>query len=891
MTLISGTKLGPFEIQSPLGAGGMGEVYQARDTRLDRTVAIKVLPTHLSSNPDLKARFEREARAISALSHPHICHLYDVGSQDGIDYLVMELLEGETLAQRIARKPLTLEEALKIGIEVADAMEKAHRSGIIHRDLKPGNIMLTKSGAKLMDFGLAKPQAFAGSQSGAPSFSAVATMTSPQSPITLAGTIVGTVQYMSPEQIQGQDADARSDIFAFGAVLYEMVTGKRAFEGKSQLSVASAILEKEPEPLAMVQPAAPPVLGKVIAACLAKDPAERVQSAHDLGMDLRWIAGSPASSETKESKQFSRAAMMWRAFAMLALVAIAGWGSYRFFLGRQESRVIRFEISPPEKLSFEPVGDNGGMPVVSPQGDKIAFAASGTNVPKALWIRSLDSLTARRLEGTEDAAHPFWSPDGRYLGFFANAKVNKIEVSGGPVTVLADAVNPRGGSWGADDTILFTPDFNNSLMRVRASGGPATPATRLDNTKHSTHRWPWFLPDGKHFLYLAMNHNGGRKEDNGIYFSSLDGKEDHLVVATDAAGQYAGGYLLYHAQTALVAQPFDPSTGRLSGEPVTVVAKARKDLGVWRGIFSASQNGVLIYQPGAANSGGTQLAWYDRSGKLLGKIGQSDVQTDLRLSPDGKRVAVAGLELWVYDLERGSKTRLTYNEGAIRYPSWSPDGKSLIYSVMLPQGGSSMDIRSRPANGGGSETKLSEVPAPYQFPSWTPDGKYLTYIQGPGIAMSLWAVPLSGDRKPFAVVHPLSQQANLFSYRVSPNGKWVVYYVDEGSRTQVYVSKFPSGEGRWQVSTVSGAFPVWRGDGKEIFFETNDSHLISCSFAEKGNDLEIGQPKDLFTVNVAAFGFPYDVSADGQRILLNNAAEEGGIPVNLVINWTAELKK
>ena len=568
MPLSQGTRLGPYEIQSALGAGGMGEVYRARDTRLERTVAVKVLPSHLSANIELKQRFDREAKAISGLQHPHICTLYDIGSQDGVDFLVMEYLEGQTLADRLGKGPLPVELTLRIAAEIAEAIEKAHAQGITHRDLKPANIMLTKAGAKLMDFGLAKPEVAVSGRAISPLTPSTPTMnltslTAATSPLTQKGSIVGTFQYLAPEVLQGTDADARSDIFSFGCVLYEMVAGRHAFGGKSQLSVLTAILEKEPEPIEATPPV-PPMLDRVIRGCLAKDPSERLQSAHDLLMDLRWIAESAGDPEVKKGREIKKSWAAWGVVTLVALLALAGFAGYRWGKGAATGTPLHAEIPLPDKYMLDATGDAGGMPVLSPQGDKIAFVAhSGED--KSLWIRSLSSDRAQRLEGTQGAMHPFWSPDGTNVGFFSNGKLNRVPATGGPVSALADAVNPRGGSWGVNDIIVFAPGFMGTISRVSAQGGIVAAATELDPKKHTTHRWPWFLPDGKHFLFLATSHTGGDPRQNGIYFGSVDSPGTRLVVATDSAAEFASGKLLYRSGTSLVAQPFDPHSGRIVG--------------------------------------------------------------------------------------------------------------------------------------------------------------------------------------------------------------------------------------------------------------------------------------------------------------------------------------
>jgi serine/threonine protein kinase len=907
MALTSGTKLGPYEILAPLGAGGMGEVYRAKDTRLDRTVAIKVLPSHLSSDPELKQRMEREAKAISALQHANICTLHDIGTQDGTDFLVMEYLEGQTLAERLAKGPLPIDQVLKIAIEIAQALEKAHQRGIIHRDLKPANVMLTKAGAKLMDFGLAKPEMAIAPQAVGPFTPSTPTMnlaslTSAASPLTQKGSIVGTFQYMAPELLQGAEADARSDLFSFGCVLYEMITGRRAFEGKSQLSVFTSILEKDPEPITASQPLAPPLLDRVVRACLAKDPADRFQSAHDVAMDLRWIAESGPEESAKPSARFNKSWATWAAAVLFALIALAGIAGYRWAKSSEQSISLHAEIPPPDKFSLDTTGDAGGMPVLSPQGDKLAFVAHSGET-KLLWVRSLSSDSAHALDGTAGAAHPFWSPDGRYIGFFAGSKLMKIPVTGGPIASLADAPNSRGGSWGGNDVIVFAPDFQAALEKVSAQGGTATPATVLDKAKHSTQRWPWFLPDGKHFIFLATSHSGGDPKQNGIYFGSVDSTESHLVVATESAAQYASGYLLYQANPALVAQPFNPQTGTLSGSPIPLVNNLRNDVGVWRSIFAVSQNGLMVYQAGGADSARSHLVWFDRSGKALADYDPqettiNDVRAllgvrDVRLSPDNKRVAFAsGTGIWTLDLERKTKTRITFDQQVVQEPAWSPDSKTLIFSLQVTTGGGNVEIHSKAADGSGTEKTLSAEQSAYRYPGLSPDGKYLTYLCCDGDKMvSLWIRSVNGDAKPVAVVQPPSPQSNLYFYRISPDSRWVAYTSDESGRDEIYLTTFPEGKGKWRVSSNGGYYAAWSGNGKELFYAALPDDYFACPVTPKGSEIEVGTPQRLFHAAAPGLGITFDVSADGKRVLVNHSQGEAPAPLQLVTNWPAELKK
>ncbi len=909
MALAAGTKLGPYELSGALGAGGMGEVYRATDTRLARVVAIKVLPDHLSSNLDLRQRFEREARAISSLNHPNICHLYDVGSTpNGTDYLVMEYLEGETLAQRLERGPMPLEQVIKVGIEIADALDKAHRQGIIHRDLKPGNVMLTKSGAKLMDFGLAKPTATALSTAAAantPLTPSTPTMTvetlrKPVQPLTQKGTIVGTFQYMAPEVLQGADADARSDIFSLGCVLYEMATGKKAFEGKSQLSVLAAILEKEPEPISKLQPLTPPALEYAVSTCLAKDPDERWQDVHDLVKQLRWVSqsGSQAAAPLiamPSRRRRRREILAWAVASVAVVAAILLLIMQAWFQPAQ--RPIHSVILAPDKTAFDATGDFGGPAVLSPNGEMMVFAAKGADNPKTLWVRSLRNPAAQRLDGTEGASFPFWAPDSRMIAFFAGGKLNKIAAGGGPISTLADAPNARGGSWSKDGVILFAPNFRGELMRVSSQGGNAEAATKVDFTKHTTHRWPWFLPDGQHFLYLATNHNGGVRDQNGIYFASLDGKTNKLIMPSDAGAQYASGYLLFHSQSALMAQRFDPGSGSLSGDAVAVMDKVQHDDTVWRTLFSASDNGLMTYQSGTV-AAGTQLWMLDNTGRQLSMVGDRGQYMDPRISPDQTRIAVGygspSEDIWVFDLARKVKTRLTFDSPTKMHPAWSPDGRTIAYSGRAGSAAAiDVNIYTVPANGAGApHVVLEHAGESFDSPDWSPDGKVLFYIHSNGPQnSSIYSLRLDGSSKPVLVAAPSNAQENITSFRISPDGRWVAYASTESGVTQVYVTTSSGGGGKWQVSTNGGEYPAWREDGKELYYFDNTDSVYAVAVAAKDGNFEIGEQSKLFQPNASANGVPYDVSRDGKRFLFNLGNQDTSTPLNLVVNWTAELKR
>ena len=879
----------------------MGEVYRANDARLGRHVAIKVLPSHLCNDNELKQRFEREARAIAALDHPNICGIYDIGRQDNIEFLVLEFIDGETLAQRIARGPLHLDQLLKIAAEIADGLDKAHRAGIVHRDLKPGNIMLAKDGAKLLDFGLAKPStlgAAVGSGS-APLLSAAVTVAD-ASPLTTRGSIVGTVQYMSPEQIEGKPADARSDIFALGGVLYEMATGKRPFEGKSQLSVASAILEKDPDSVCTSHPALPAALDYCIRTCLAKDPDERFQTAHDVGLQLRWVAtSSKAAMPALPAKPATKRRLIFATVGTIGLI-LAALAGYWLSPESGTKRVVRAEIAVPPKTTWDFTGDFGGPPVISPDGSTIAYAAHTSDSQRQIWVRRTDSLTPQRLEGTDGASFPFFSPDSRWIAFFANGKLSKIPVSGGPITALADAPNARGGSWGAGDTILVSPDFQSSIYKVSASGGPLTPATKLDPGKHTTHRWPSFLPDGKHFLYLGTNHNGGNPAENGVYYASLDGKENRIIMASDSSAEYSNGMLLFHAQSSLAAQPFDPASGKLSGDPVALVDKVYFDGGIWRTVSSVSQNGILLYQASAADASGTQLVWTDATGKTTVPLGERGQFVDPKLSPDGSKIAVTygdpARQIWIIDSVRGSKMRLTFDDSVKNAPGWSPDGKMIIYQSSLGNavhGTFQGEIWIKPANGSGAGEHITTVSSQsVNYPSLSADGKYVAYLQSDGPTGAKIIAMAMSDRKPFVVATPAAPQANIQYFSISPDSRWVAYTSTESGRQNVYITSFPHASGKWQVSTDIGDMPAWRKDGKKVYFiRYADGIIYECDVTPHADDLQISPPHPLFKATISALGRPFDVSPDGKRFLVDQAQQDTNNPISLIVNWPTELKK
>jgi len=872
MALASGIRLGSYEILSQIGAGGMGEVYRARDMRLERTVAIKVLPDHLSCNADSKQRFEREARALSSLNHPHICTLYDIGTQDGVAFLVMEYMEGQTVADRLQKGALPIEQVLKIGVEVADALDKAHRHGIVHRDLKPGNIMLTKSGAKLMDFGLAKPtQAtfIAGS---------TASNSTRSDPLTVEGTIVGTFQYMAPELFEGRDADARSDIFAFGAVLYEMATGQPAFSGKTRASVLAAILASEPTPVTKLQPASSLELDRLIRTALAKNPDERWQSVHDIGISLSGI------SATETPHPAATPSPWWIAAGLLTLVTL-GLGAF-FTLHRTNSSpaLLRLTIAPPPNASFSSLEK---LLAISPDGRQVAFTAVDRSGQRSLWVRPLDTLEARALPGTDDADTPFWSPDSRLVGFFSHSKLKKVDPNGGQPEVICDAgADPGGATWNREGVIVFAPNFEGVLYRVPASGGQPIAITEAYKAYDETnHIWPEFLPDGRHFLFLVYG-----KGDEGIHVGSLDSKEHHLVLREESTALYVEpGYLLFGRNGVLMVQRFDAKRLEALGEPIRIVDTVESASGGGY-TFSVSRNGVLVYFAGRRYKP-TQLVWYRRDGTRLGALGPVGPFRQPRISPDGHTVAVnrleSGMELsvWLID-SRGVPTRFTFGSFDLS-PIWAPDSDRVIFSS--PRDGLPPNLFQKNLTGGSEERRLMHNGIDSIATDWSRDGRYVVYMANElGTNWNVWAMPLTGDQTPQPV---LRTQFNEMDGRISPDGRWLAYVSDESGKWEVYVQRFLSPGGKWQISSNGGKQPQWSHDGKELFYVAADQMLMAVAI-HPGLSLDPGTPKQLFQFHGASdfLGGSYDVGADGQRFLVSAlVGEQASPPLTVVINWTAAL--
>jgi Tol biopolymer transport system component len=882
MSLQAGTKLGPYEIQSPIGAGGMGEVYRARDTRLERDVAVKVLPASLSSDPTLRQRLEREAKAVSKLSHPHICTLHDIGHQDGVDFLVMELVEGETLEQRLTKGFLPPEQSARIASQIAGALAQAHRVGIVHRDLKPSNVMLTKTGAKLMDFGLAK-------QSGlAPLATALTEMTQEQSKLTGEGTIVGTFQYMAPEQLEGKEADARTDIFALGEVIYEMATGRPAFAGKTRASLIAAILSSEPPPMAVLQPMTPPALERVVKKCLAKDPEERWQNASDLATALNWIAegGSQAGEAVRipaGRRKWERASwLMAGAFFLLMMAAGVAWWQ----TSNRHARSMYFHTSVPFPANDLALSLDGRMLAM------VAYSAQVNDY--ALWTYEVGGRRTSSLDGTQGASYPFWSPDGRFIAFFADGKLKKVDVSGGQPQVLCDAPNGRGGAWNRDGVIVFTPDSFGGLSRVSSSGGSPVEMTKPDASRLETsHRWPVFLPDGNHFLYLAANFIG-QLEKNAIFLGSLDSQERRLLVSTSANAAYAEpGYLLYLQDKTLVAQPFDRRRYVLSGEPHTLSDEVLYFPQVDRAVFSVSTGEVLVTQTGKGASL-SQLTWFDRGGKPAGTVGTPGIYDNVRLSPDGRRVATdqtepdgRKIDIWVHEPARGAATRLTFDPTLHQAPIWSPDGKQVLFSAIRRLGNR---LYLKNADGSGSEEEVADLGDVLLVNAWdwSRNAKYVLVKKGNELWYLTW---------PERIAKPLMQAKwTVRNGQFSPDGRWVAYASNETGKMEIYVSPFLRGNGKWQVSSTGGQEPRWRQDGKELFYLSADGKMMAVAVT-LGASFKADSPVALFQTHrrqsvSSQDVFSYDMSGDGQRFLiLTKVDEANAAPLSIQLNWVSEMEK
>jgi|GEM_PF-281928 len=883
--LKTGERVGHYEILGPLGAGGMGVVYAARDTRLGRKVALKLLPTFFSRDEDRLRRFEQEAQAASALSHPNILSIYDTGTHDGSPYVVSELLEGETLRDRLAGgAALPQRKAIDYALQIARGLAAAQTRGIIHRDLKPENIFVTKDGrVKILDFGLAKLVAPVG---GSESQTDVPT----RKVKTESGMIMGTAPYMSPEQVRGQPTDHRSDIFSFGAVLYEMLSGRRAFHGDSTVETMNAILKEEPPDLSEINASVSPMLSRLVHHCLEKKPAERFHSASDLAFALESLTG--VSSSTSQALTPARAGFInreraaWIAAGVLLLSAIALFFFY-FRRPSAEAKVIRFIVSPPENAVFE-VEDFPYPVAVSPDGRRLALATRVEGRVQ-LWLRSLDSPNAQPLSGTDGGSAPFWSPDSRFIGFFAEGKLKKVDVENGAVQLVCDAgVGPNNATWNSEGVILFSIS-QSGLFRVAAAGGDPVQVRKPNTPQEIALFWPQFLPDGRHFFYTELSIEGAK-----TIVGSLDAGETKLLMKGTSRVVYVSpGYLLYVREGTLLAHPFDAKTLSLTGEPTPIAEHIKNFSPTGSAAFSVSETGVLAFQSGTVVS---RLILFNRAGQEVGSVGASAGFVAPRFSPDGQKVAVTITDprtgtndIWIYDLARGAATRFTFEAGTENRPIWSPDGRALAFTADAK--GRPPHVHLKSLNDAGTGAGLVEPSWVQAACDWSKDGQLIYEEWSPETGADLFLLPMLGERgKPVLF---LRTRFNESDARFSPDEKWVAYISDESGKKEIYVRSRTAPLEKWQVSNAGGVNPVWKRDGKELFYISTDSQLMAVP-VKTGNAFEAGTPIPLFRVATHRKEYevaPYDVAPDGQRFIVNSLSGAPALPINVVINWTSELKR
>jgi serine/threonine protein kinase len=926
MPLSAGTRLGPYEIMSLIGVGGMGEVYRARDTKLNRDVAIKVLPQALTNDAERLARFRREAQLLAALNHPNIAHIHGFEDSTGVPALVMELVEGPTLAERIARGPIPIDEALPLATQIAEALAAAHAQGIIHRDLKPANIKVRDDGAvKVLDFGLAKalePSDASRLGSAAAGLTQSPTITTPAM-MTGVGVILGTAAYMSPEQAKGRPTDKRSDVWAFGCVLYEMITGMRAFGGEDISDTLATILKGAPDWTAL--PAnTPATISKLLRRCLAKDAGERIHDIADARLDVRdALAGLGDEDVVAAIPGRSREPIAWVLFsaALAAAIGLATVASFQ----RSPLDTLTYRASLPLPSNVTLAGSSANRFSLSPDGRRLAFVAAGQGARPMLWVRSLDGLIAQPLSGTEDADAPFWSPDSRFIGFFAAGKIKKIDAAGGPsLTVCEYPARSAavGATWSRDDVILFSSGGGQAgVQRVAASGGTPVQATTPDQQAGELgHVRPSFLPDGRHFLYMALGGRGpgttGGFRLQGVYVASLLSQERKPLVQDGRNPSYAQGYVVFLRGSTLMAQALDVGRLEMKGAATPIAEQVQDGGGTGLGLngaFAISETGALVYQAGS--SGGTRrLVWFDRSGKQVGVLGDLGEYRDVEVSPDQTRAAISVVDaatqtpnIWLFDVARGVPSRLTFDTAGDLEPIWSPDSSRIVFASRR---GGRQDLYTKAASGAsGDEAPLTDGGGKAPT-SWSPDGRFILYSQRPaggrgrGIppvdqapgtlpSVELWVLPLFGDRRPFPFQQkPFSGDAGRFS----PDGRWVAYSSNESGRAEVYVTPFPGPGGKWRVSTAGGVEPTWRHDGREIFYLAPDGKLMAATVNGRGSTFEIGSAQSLFETSlrlqVGTNPTFYDASADGERFLLNILVDDPrAAPMTLVVNWPAGLKK
>ena len=896
MPLQPGARLGPYEILEPIGSGGMGEVYRGHDPRLDRAVAIKVLAGDYSTDAERVQRFEQEARATATLNHPHIVAVHDVGQHEGVPYIVSELLEGETLRERLRTGPVPPRKAIEYAIQIARGLSAAHDKGIVHRDLKPENIFITLDGrAKILDFGLAKLI-----EAGAPLVRSglhTASMTGlpTAAPNTIAGVVLGTIGYMSPEQVRGTNADHRADIFAFGAILYEMLSGQRAFAGATPADTMTAILREDPPDPPESEPRIPPGLVRIVDRCLEKNPGSRFQSAGDLAFALESASSASGSAIAigGGTPARTRERLAWGIAALFAIAAFVLAARQYLSSGSAPERVIHAIVPPPDDW----VVSSQQAPMrlaVSPDGTRIAFIASTVEKPvrTQLWVRRFDSLSAQAFAGTDNALGPFWSPDSRFIGFFADGKLKKIDSSGGPAIILCDAIAgigpATGATWNQDDVILLAVG-GRGLSRVSAAGGTPTVVT---DPQGVLHHLPFFLPDGRHFLYrISGRLPATASEGSQIHLGSLDSGDSRLLVRDTAQAMFSQGHVLYARDGTLMAQPFDERRFELSGEPFPVAERVLTGAG-GPSVFSVSRNGVLVYQQGPVQRG-FRLTWVDRTGKPVAALDEG-LYGDLQLSSDGKRVAVslgAGAgnlrDIWIF--ERGLKTKFTSNPANENGVIWSPDDQRIIFGRAGAKSGRDLILKAS-TNVGAEEVLLADG-AENSPASWSLDGQFVLFgTIGRETGQDLWVLPLAGDRKPRPFA---ASEAGEAGGRFSPDGRWVAYRSQETGQAEIFIAPFPGPGKKIRVSGEGGANPKWRRDGRELFYLSADG-IMAVDVDLRGTEPVFGTPHALFSASMARVGVQswYDVTPDGQQFLINAMRDTlGPVPFTIISNWLAARRK
>ncbi|MEK6322724.1 MAG: protein kinase [Acidobacteriota bacterium] len=894
-SLVAGTTISHYRIVNRIGAGGMGEVYRASDTKLNREVAIKVLPETFAQDKERVARFKREAQVLASLNHPNVAAIYGLEESGSLRALVLELVEGPTLADRIAAGAVPLDEAIHIARQIADALEYAHEKGIIHRDLKPANVKVTIDGAvKVLDFGLAK--VFNDDTGGQDTDLS-------HSPTLIKGTqsgmILGTAAYMSPEQAQGKTVDKRSDVWSFGVVLYEMLTGNQLFAGETVSDTLAAVLRDNIDWSALPDET-PASMRELLARCLDRDRKQRLRDIGEARIAIekcqRDPSGISTSGDAAEAprERRGRSLLPWAVAAVFVVATLVLALTY-YRSGSEQPRVVRAFIPPPEKTSFYFVGDPHVGPVaLSPDGRRLVFSAKAEGGSNQLWVREISSPSAQPLRGTESGSYPFWSPDSRTLGFFADGKLKKIEVAGGQPQTLCAAPQARGGTWNRDGVIVFSPNSNSNLHRVSATGGASTPLIELDaSQEENTHRWPLFLPDGNHFLYVARSRSGSPEGVGpALKLGSLAGDKSRLLMRVPSNVAYASGYLLFLQGTTLMAQAFDADKLELGAEAVPIAEGVQYDEAFARGTFSVSQNGVLVYKQGMVQPT-TTMQWFDRSGKQLGSIADRQIYRDTALSQDHKLLATSirdvrgGLpDIWIYDVGRGVRTRFTFDADVDRDPVWSPDGAKIVYASYRK---GRYDLYLKSLAGSGEEDVLLESDV-NKFPeSWSADGAYIAFSLFRESQTDVWILPMVGEKKPFPF---LQTRFNESGAVFSRDGRWIAYTSDESGREELYVTSFPSPGRKWQVSTTGGQNPRWRRDGNEIYYLATDNKMMATEVKSSGDTIEAGASRSLFETRAVRPGKSYDIHPDGQRFLINTGFEEKDLgPLTLVVNWTTELKK